>query len=65
MSDFKITKGEPTDEELAALVAVIKLRMRNHNAPEQHTPAWNDVRLAMRPVTSIGADAWRRSALPN
>jgi hypothetical protein len=65
MSDFKVTKGEPTDEELAALVAVIKLRMRNRSVPEQSTPAWNDVRLAMRPVTSIGADAWRRSALPN
>jgi hypothetical protein len=65
MSDFKVIKGEPTDEELAALVAVIKLRMRNHAVQEQVAPAWNDVRLAMRPVTSIGADAWRRSALPN
>jgi len=65
MSEFKVIKGEPTDEELAALVAVIKLRMRSQSAPEQASPAWNDVRLAMRPVTSVGADAWRRSSLPN
>ena len=65
MSDFKVTKGEPTDEELAALIAVIKLRMRNQGTPEQTAPAWNDVRLALRPVTAVGADAWRRSSLPN
>ena len=65
MSDFKVVKGEPTDEELAALVAVIKLRMRNQETPEQLAPAWNDVRLAMRPVTAVGTDAWRRSSLPN
>jgi hypothetical protein len=65
MSDFRVIKGEPTDEELAALVAVIKLRMRNQQTPEQLAPAWNDVRLAMRPVTAVGTDAWRRSSLPN
>ena len=65
MTDFKVTKGQPTDEELAALVAVIKLRMRDQESPEQLAPAWNDVRLALRPVTAVGADAWRRSSLPN
>jgi len=65
MSDFRVTKGDPTDEELAALVAVIKFRMRSHGTREQLVPAWNDMRLAMRPVTSVGADAWRRSALPS
>jgi hypothetical protein len=65
MTDYKVTKGQPTDEELAALVAVIKLRMRDQESPEQLAPAWNDVRLALRPVTAVGADAWRRSSLPN
>ncbi|HEX6969915.1 MAG TPA: acyl-CoA carboxylase subunit epsilon [Micromonosporaceae bacterium] len=66
---FRVVRGVPTAEELAALVGVItRLRAPSSTAPATE-PTW--VRLA-RPgaVTStglpawVGRGAWRASALP-
>lgn len=64
MNDIRITSGNPTDEELAALLMVVRLRMQNNQTQEQLPPAWNDARLAMRTQTPVGSDQWRRSSLP-
>ena len=73
MSDeplFRVVRGTPTLEELAALVGVVLSRARASTpAPAQGPSRWT---LSVRPgaVTAaglprpIGQDAWRRSALP-
>ena len=67
---FRVVRGVPSAEELAALVGVIMTRSRPP-APEEsaRTPVW--VRLARPGMVSAsglsgrpGADAWRISALP-
>jgi hypothetical protein len=67
---FRVVRGVPTAEELAALVGVIVTRSRPP-APVRSagTPAW--VRLARPGMVSPsglpgrpGGDAWRISALP-
>jgi hypothetical protein len=64
---FRVVRGTPTPEELAALVGVITARGRRaaEAAPTSEPSAW--VRLA-RPGADLlgrpGAGAWRRSALP-
>ena len=64
MNDMRIVKGQPSDEELAAVIAVVRLRMQANQKTEQLPPAWSDARLAMRPITPVGSDQWRRSSLP-
>jgi Acyl-CoA carboxylase epsilon subunit len=67
---FRVVRGTPTPEELAALVGVVMSRSRlSASAPEQVASLW--VR-SVRPGTvtasglprPIGRDAWRASALP-
>ncbi len=66
---LRVVRGEPTAEELAALVAVLAARQaataaavdRARRAPR---PAWGDPATAVRRPVTPGPDAWRRSALP-
>jgi hypothetical protein len=61
---LRVVRGEPTAEELAALLAVVTARAAA--APEVARPrsAWADpARQLHRPVPH-GAGGWRRSALP-
>ena len=62
---FRVTRGNPTDEELAALVTVLTALSGRPAAPaEAPVPAggwsayWRAVRAPLRP----GPDAWRASA---
>jgi hypothetical protein len=62
---LRVVRGEPTPEELAALVAVLAARSVPVAVAPRVRPAWSDParrfgRLAHRP----GPGAWRRSALP-
>ena len=64
---LRVVKGEPSDEELAALVAVVVARTANAGRPDEKTQgrsAWGDPARAVRPVLSPGPDGWRRSAFP-
>jgi hypothetical protein len=61
---LRVIRGDPTPEELAALLAV--LASRSSAAPDVPQPrsAWNDpARLVRRPVAH-GPGGWRLSALP-
>ncbi|MEP6527580.1 MAG: acyl-CoA carboxylase subunit epsilon [Nocardioidaceae bacterium] len=63
---LRIVKGEPTPEELAALVAVIAARSQVASAPSA-TPEsrWAAPHHRMRRVLRRGPGAWRASALPS
>ena len=62
---LRVVRGEPTAEELAALVAVIAARAAAAPAePPARRTSWNDPgRLVRRPVHP-GPGGWRASALP-
>lgn len=65
---LRVVKGDPTPEELAALVAVVAAR----NAAAAHAAAaaarprprseWGHPVRAHRAPLRVGTDAWRRSA---
>ncbi|MGN6795814.1 MAG: acyl-CoA carboxylase epsilon subunit [Streptosporangiaceae bacterium] len=64
-----VVRGEPTDAELAAVVAVLAARAGAASAQAAApTPAprssWSDRPRLMRESISPGPGAWRRSALP-
>lgn len=66
---FSVVGGEPTQTELAALVAVLSARARAAAAEmpvAARTPrsCWSDRSRLMRASLVPGPDAWRRSALP-
>jgi hypothetical protein len=64
---LRVVRGDPTDEELAALVAVLRAR-RRVGAPAAPVSAW--VRSARPGATGAGLPrergprVWRASALP-
>jgi hypothetical protein len=68
---FRVIRGTPTAEELAALVGafVVRTRSASPSTPPPVTPAW--VRAARPGVVGAGglpgrpgADGWRLSGLP-
>ncbi|TNC31212.1 acyl-CoA carboxylase subunit epsilon [Mumia zhuanghuii] len=60
---LRVVKGDPTPEELAALVAVVAARGAVvAPAAAQRRSAWGDPAVATRPAHSHGHDGWRRSA---
>ncbi|MEV4537341.1 acyl-CoA carboxylase subunit epsilon [Asanoa sp. NPDC049518] len=60
---FKVTRGTPTAEELAALVGVLSVRLRPAVSPP--TPVSSHWTRSARPgVLSAGPGAWRASGLP-
>ena len=70
---LSVVRGNPTDAELAAVVAVLAARAgaaAAATAAYEPTPAralrsrWSDKSRLMRTSISPGPDAWRRSALP-
>jgi Acyl-CoA carboxylase epsilon subunit len=63
---LQVVRGDPTPEEIAALVAVLTARARAATRPAPHAQrsAWSDPsRRARRPLPH-GPGAWRTSALP-
>ena len=60
---LRVVRGNPTAEELAALVAVLTARAAAGPPPRRPRSAWADpARQLFAP--RVGPDAWRRSALP-
>ena len=65
--DVSVVTGNPTAEELAAVVTVLVWRSRavGDRPPPPVPTAWNAPARRMRPVVRRGPGAWRRSALPH
>jgi acyl-CoA carboxylase epsilon subunit len=61
---LRVVKGEPTPEELAALVAVVASLGAPAAAPARRTPEWNANRRMQRVALRAGPGAWRASGLP-
>jgi len=66
---LRVVRGNPTDEELAALVAVVAARQAAAGADwvggaRARRSAWADPARALRRPLSPGPAGWRRSALP-
>jgi hypothetical protein len=62
-----VVRGEPTPEELAAVVAVVAARAAAAASAvdrPQRTSAWHAPAAGLRRPLHPGPDAWRRSALP-
>ncbi len=60
---FKVTRGTPTAEELAALVGVLSVRLRpSISTTEPVVSHWT--RSARPGTASFGPGAWRASGLP-
>jgi hypothetical protein len=67
-----VVRGQPTDVEIAALVAVLASRAREGAAgpanPERPAGArrsgWSDKSQLMRQPITTGQGVWKRSALP-
>lgn len=61
---LRVVKGEPTPEELAALVSVLASLGGPQGVHERRTPEWNAPRRLHRVPLPHGAGGWRASALP-
>ena len=64
---FRITRGNPTDEELAALVAVLTALAAPAERPSSVPPpagGWSAYWRAVRAPLSPGPDAWGASGRP-
>ena len=63
---LRVVRGDPTPEEIAALVAVLTARARAvaRPAPRERRSAWSDPSRRLRRPLAHGPGAWRTSALP-
>ena len=63
---LRVVKGDPTPEELGALMAVIAaLGGDPAGRAVRRTPVWNAPARLQRPVQRHGPGAWRSSGLPS
>ena len=61
---LRVVKGDPTPEELAALVAVIGAMGGGEAPAPRRTSAWSAPRRRHREPLHHGAGGWRASGLP-
>ena len=61
---LRVVKGDPTPEELAALVAVLAAVGGAAAPTTRRTPEWNAPRRLHRVAHHPGPGGWRASALP-
>lgn len=59
---MRIERGNPTAEELAALVAVLASRANVERQRKEPRPLWSKPQLRSPFIAGVGA--WRTSALP-
>ncbi len=64
-SELKVIKGEPTPEELAALIVVLRHQAAEESAKNHVRPEWNAPHRNVRWHFEHGPSMWRRSALPH
>ncbi len=65
---LQVVRGDPTPEELAALVTVLTARARASREaaePEQRRSAWSAPARRLRRALPHGPDAWRSGSLPS
>ncbi|HVE97897.1 MAG TPA: acyl-CoA carboxylase epsilon subunit [Mycobacteriales bacterium] len=61
---LRVVRGQPTDDELAALTAVLLARARDEARAEDDAPTrspWSREAGIRRPLPHAGSDAWRAS----
>ncbi len=66
--DFKVVKGSPDPQELAAVIMVITAQAAQKAQTKGRTslrPEWNAAHRGVRKSFEHGAGTWRRSALPH
>jgi hypothetical protein len=62
---FEVVKGSPSDEELAALVAVLTMRFGGDAAaPDRPESGWSAYWRSVRAPVQPGPEAWRMSGRP-
>ena len=61
---FTVVKGNPTEEELAALVAVLALRGRGDDEQPVVETGWSAYWRSVRAPVQPGPEAWRMSGRP-
>jgi phage terminase large subunit GpA-like protein len=61
---LRVVRGEPTADELAALVAVVAARAAARPAEPQPVSAWTDRSRLVRRTLAHGPGTWRASGLP-
>jgi hypothetical protein len=62
---FSVVKGSPTDEEVAALVAVLTLvHRRSEQEPTTRRSGWSAYWRSVRAPITPGPNAWRMSGRP-
>lgn len=62
---LRVVHGDPTDAELAALLAVVGAWPAAREAPAAERPSsWGDPARAVRRPPAVGPGGWRASALP-
>jgi hypothetical protein len=63
---LQVVRGDPTPEEIAALVTVLTARARAAAGPNppRHRSAWADPSRRLRRPLPHGPGAWRNAALP-
>jgi hypothetical protein len=62
---FSVVKGSPTEEELAALVAVLALRPAAATTPQgRRESGWSAYWRSVRAPVQPGPGAWRMSGRP-
>ena len=61
-----VVRGDPSEEELAALVTLLRARSAAADAADRPMPrsAWADPARRLRAPVAPGPGAWRRSGLP-
>ncbi len=62
---LRVVKGDPSAEELGALVAVVAALGGPAAPATRRTPVWNAPARMQRPVLRQGPGAWRSSGLPS
>lgn len=66
--EIRVVRGQPTDEELAAVLMVITAQVSASSLAakrSQLSPEWNAAHRSVRKSFEHGAGTWRRSALPH
>jgi hypothetical protein len=64
-SELRVIKGEPTAEELAAIVVVLRHQAHHQDEVDRVKPEWNAPHRNVRWHFEHGPAMWRRSALPH
>ena len=61
---LRIVKGEPTDDEIAAVVTVVATVAARSAAAAPPRSQWRNRTRNIRPAIGPGPGAWRASGLP-